>query len=74
MDLLVEDWLLVEVKAARAMDDAHRLQCINYLKATALSLCLLLNFGRPRLEVKRVANGQATAPSACISVHPLPSA
>jgi GxxExxY protein len=34
------------------------MQCINYLKATGLRLCLLLNFGRPRLEIKRVAHGQ----------------
>jgi len=32
------------------------MQCVNYLKATDLQLCLLLNFGRPRLEIKRVVN------------------
>ena len=57
VDLLVEDVLLVELKIAKALDDAHQLQCINYLKATDLRLCLLLNFGRPRLEIKRVAHG-----------------
>jgi hypothetical protein len=29
-------------------------QCLNYLKATGLHLCLLLNFGKPRLEIKRI--------------------
>ena len=58
VDLLVEDVLLVELKTAKALDDAHQLQCINYLKATDLRLCLLLNFGRPRLEIKRVAHGR----------------
>ncbi len=53
-DLLVEDALLVELKAVKALDDSHRGQCLNYLKATGLRLCLLLNFGTPRLEIRRV--------------------
>jgi GxxExxY protein len=56
-DLLVEDVLLVELKTVKALDDTHRTQCTNYLKATGLRLCLLLNFGNPRLEIKRVVNG-----------------
>jgi GxxExxY protein len=57
VDLLVADVLLVELKTVKALDDAHRMQCTNYLKATGLQLCLLLNFGKPRLEIKRVAHG-----------------
>jgi GxxExxY protein len=49
--------LLVELKTVKALDDAHRMQCTNYLKATGLHLCLLLNFGKSRLEVKRVVRG-----------------
>ena len=56
-DLLVEGVLLVELKTVKALDDSHRMQCTNYLKATGLRLCLLLNFGKPRLEIKRVVNG-----------------
>jgi GxxExxY protein len=56
-DLLVEDVLLVELKTVKALDDAHRMQCTNYLKATGLRLCLLVNFGKPRLEIKRVVHG-----------------
>ena len=54
-DLLVEGVLLVEVKTVKALDDAHRMQCTNYLKASGLRLCLQLNFGRTRQEIKRVA-------------------
>ncbi len=56
-DLLVEGVLLVELKTVKALDDNHRMQCTNYLKATGLRLCLLLNFGNSRLEIKRVVNG-----------------
>jgi GxxExxY protein len=56
IDLLVEDMLLVELKTVRALDDTHRMQCANYLKGTGLHLCLLLNFGKPRLEIKRVVH------------------
>jgi len=57
VDLMVEGSLLVELKTVKALDAAHRAQCVNYLKATGLQLCLLLNFGRSRLEVRRVALG-----------------
>src|SRR5262249_37190565 len=53
-DVLVEQCLLVETKAVSAFDDAHVAQCLNYLKATGLKLCLLINFGKPRVEVKRL--------------------
>ena len=56
-DLLVEQALLVELKISSVLDEASRAQCINYLKATGLHLCLLLNFGKARLEIKRFANG-----------------
>lgn len=39
------------------LGDAHRMQCTNYVKATGLRLCLLLNFSKPRLENKRLVNG-----------------
>ena len=55
-DLLVENLILVELKALRSLDNVHLAQCLNYLKATGLRLCLLLNFGKPRVEVRRVVN------------------
>ena len=53
-DLLVENRVIVELKAARALDEVHSAQCLNYLKATGLKVCLLINFGRPRVDVKRI--------------------
>jgi len=52
-DLLVEDSVVVELKAIPVLMPEHRQQCLNYLRATGFRICLLLNFGRPRLEVKR---------------------
>jgi GxxExxY protein len=54
-DLLVESIVLVELKATKALDENHLAQCINYLRATGLRICLLLNFGSPKLQIKRVA-------------------
>lgn len=53
-DLLIEDELLVELKCAESLGPAHIAQCLNYLKATGLRLCLLLNFEHPRLQIKRI--------------------
>ena len=53
-DLPVEHEVLVELKAVKAFDDVHLAQCLNYLKATGRSLCLLLSFGTLRVQVKRV--------------------
>ena len=55
-DLLVEESIIVELKVAKAFDDVHLAQCLNYLKATALPVCILLNFGKPRVDVKRIVN------------------
>ena len=55
-DLLVEGAILIELKTAQALDGTHRAQCINYLRATGKRLCLLINFGRPRIEVQRIAD------------------
>jgi GxxExxY protein len=53
-DLLVEGELVVELKASPTLEPNHRQQCLNYLRATGMPVCLLLNFGRPKLEVKRI--------------------
>ena len=53
-DLIVEGSVLVELKAIQALDPIHMAQCINFLAATNLPLCLLINFGK-RVEVERIA-------------------
>ncbi len=53
-DLLIEQCVLVELKAVRMLDDIHKAQCLNYLKATGIHICLLVNFGNPKVEIKRV--------------------
>ncbi len=56
-DLLVEDCVIVEIKAVTAFDDVHSAQCMNYLKATGLKVCLLINFGKPRVDIRRIVLG-----------------
>ena len=52
-DVLVEDCVLLELKAARSLDSSHRAQLLNYLRATDIEVGLLLNFGE-RPEFKRI--------------------
>jgi len=54
-DLCVDGAVIVELKAAQELTDAHMAQCINYLKATGMKRALLLNFGRSRIQIKRVS-------------------
>ncbi len=53
-DIVVANTLLVELKTAKILDDIHTAQCLNYLKATSLPICLLFNFGTTKLEIKRL--------------------
>jgi GxxExxY protein len=55
-DLLVGGNVVVELKAAKALNAVDLAQCLNYLKASKLRVCLLLNFGRPKLEIRRIVN------------------
>ena len=55
-DLMVDRKVLIELKAIKRFDEIHMAQCINYLKATNLKVCLLLNFGPSKLQIKRISN------------------
>ena len=55
-DFIVEDMVVVELKAISQIGDVEKAQVLNYLKATKLPVGLLLNFGTKSLEYKRFAN------------------
>jgi len=51
-DILVDEKVIVEIKAARTLALEHEAQLLNYLKATNFEVGILLNFG-PKPEIKR---------------------
>ena len=53
-DLIVEESLLIELKCVERLAGEHTAQCINYLRASGLRLCLLVNFQRPKVEWRRI--------------------
>lgn len=52
-DIMVEKCVMLELKAVRTLDSAHRAQLLNYLRATEIEVGLLLNFGE-KPEFKRL--------------------
>ncbi len=59
VDFLVEDKVLVELKAISVIDDSQYAQIINYLEAFKLEIGLLINFGERRLRFKRFVKSQS---------------
>jgi GxxExxY protein len=55
-DILVEDKIILELKAVSALTDVHKAEVINNLKAAAIEVGLLINFGNPKLEYQRFEN------------------
>jgi GxxExxY protein len=53
-DLFVEKRVLVELKAVSMLMPEHTAQALNYLRASGAEICLLLNFGKPKIEIKRL--------------------
>ncbi|MBK8444947.1 MAG: GxxExxY protein [Sphingobacteriales bacterium] len=62
-DFVVENKVLVELKAIIQLDDVHLAQALNYLKAYKLEIGLLINFGAKSLEFKRLILSQKSAKS-----------
>ncbi|MCZ2126295.1 MAG: GxxExxY protein [Anaerolineales bacterium] len=58
LDLIVEDRVILELKAASEIIPVHKQQALAYLKATGLELALVINFGAARLQVARVVNSK----------------
>lgn len=53
-DILVENLVLAELKAVTELNDDHMAQALNYLRATGLPACLLINFGKTRIQIRRL--------------------
>jgi len=56
LDLIVEDIIIIELKAVKGFEDIHYAQLRSYLKATDMKVGLLLNFAKPMLDIKRIVN------------------
>ena len=56
-DILVEDALVVELKCVERLANEHAAQCLNYLKASGRTVCLLVNFQKPKVEWRRIVQG-----------------
>jgi len=57
-DLVVEERIIVETKCVETFVDEHIAQCLNYLRISKVTLALLLNFHKPRMEWKRLVLGK----------------
>lgn len=56
-DFLVDGRLMIELKALSSLNSQHEAQLMNYLKATGITVGLLLNFGTPTLGIRRMVHG-----------------
>ena len=54
-DLVVQQQWVVEIKASRALVDEHVAQLLGYLRASGFEHGLLINFGAPKLEIRKYA-------------------
>jgi GxxExxY protein len=52
-DIVVEDQIIIELKAVEQLQKIHEAQLLNYLKATEYKIGLLINFTHPKAEIKR---------------------
>ncbi len=53
-DILVQNLVLVELKAVSVLNNDHIAQALNYLRASGLPICLLINFGQSKIQVRRL--------------------
>jgi GxxExxY protein len=65
LDLLVEDKIIVELKAVSALNDLFKRQVVSYLRAAGLRLGILVNFGAAQVQYIRVVNSR-TAPTPAV--------
>ena len=62
-DLLVDNKVIVELKAVSALARQHEAQLLNYLSATNVQVGLLINFGNPRIQYRRLTRRNNAASS-----------
>jgi len=55
-DLIVDNQVILELKAVSELNDIHSAQTLNYLKATDLKVALLLSFGKSKVDIRRFVN------------------
>ena len=55
-DILVEGVLVIELKCVERLANEHTAQCLNYLRASGRTVCLLVNFQKPKVEWKRIVH------------------
>jgi GxxExxY protein len=55
-DLVIEDKMILELKAVSALNEQHKQQLLSYLKASRLQLGILINFGGRKVEASRVVH------------------
>ena len=60
-DIVAENAVVIELKCVEHLGREHMAQCLNYLRASGMEMCLLINFQKPVVEWKRVAFSQATS-------------
>jgi GxxExxY protein len=70
VDFLVENEVMVELKAIIALEDVHLAQGLNYLVAYKLDKGLLINFGAKSLEVKRLRHPKNKMPNTIPAINP----
>jgi len=55
-DIIIENEIIVELKTVKIIDNMHIAQLLNYLKGTRRKLGLIINFSKPKVQIKRVVN------------------
>ena len=56
-DIVASNAVVIEIKCVDRLSNDHKAQCINYLKASGLAICLLVNFQQARVEIRRIVSG-----------------
>lgn len=59
--MLVDDKVVLELKAKDQIAEADKATTLSYLKATRKDLALIVNFGRPRIDIKRLGNTEMSS-------------